>query len=954
MATAPAPDPDGLGGPSPTREERIADEIASDLEPAVAEAESVSAELVSAAALDLDTATAGANAVVDELLGQLDADLTYIIEPVSKLLKRVDGEVAKGLATAATDLAQVGILIPWSPAEMDAAVNGDWVQLVANAVPTLGMSLGVAPAVPPPPSWSGSQTVSVPTAAELAGSDLGGADLSADGTVPAVTDWRAEAQAAIDRIYNPPPQPTAPDRPRQQNGPCPEPCPCQCPEVNVTVNVPPIALPYSPARVEQLPGQQPIAAAIPAAIPAAAPAVPPTSPGVAQLAWPQIVGFSHPSTVGGINWNEPGSCTVVSDAASNPFRGPTRQEPAQAMDRLKQLDPFDLFQISHYDFWTQAAGPAAADLSKVLVNSMSGLAIMRSIWNTSEAGQIKTIESWVENAVVKLGIDQIAPQSVPNKAAAVYYAGRLGIAASAEKYAGVPLMYLYQADTYALQWSNPQYLPGQVRVDAAYLAGQIDDATWVCWTRANGNLPEPARKIMLADQNKLTITENIALHMRGVFNREVLHRRARDLGFLFPNYVDELLVLAQALPTQSDLIRFMSRDAADDAVAKKYGYDAEFEDKFTPIMQRWAKSLGLDDTYFRYQWRAHWNIPSFTQLSEMLARLRPDRPEMNEWQAAVDAQTETDKLLNPIPMPEYVTPEDVAEALRIDDVAPGWVQRLMAISTNPINRTDSVRAYMIGAFDEERLYHAFRDVQYSDRDARTLVEFYKQDKARRGRNLSGTWSVRKTIRYYKSGWVNREQAFDLLRPLFPSDRATNDTLELADQELAADLRAAQLKALKRGFLYGEFSERTTAQLMRQFGMDGPQAERMLALWTVERDGRFRQPTIAMLTKWLKANIIDVEQMRARLVNLGYRLTDADRIIASALKWSYEGEAPTPDELSGAVTEMIRSQKEAKGKATSWLQDQAKKLEQSLIRVRAELLRRLSPRERNDWNPLTIP
>ena len=341
-------------------------------------------------------------------------------------------------------------------------------------------------------------------------------------------------------------------------------------------------------------------------------------------------------------------------------------------------------------------------------------------------------------------------------------------------------------------------------------------------------------------------------------------------------------------------------------------------------------------------------------MGEMLARLRPDRPEMEEFDAKLAGVEPNLQNLAEANRPLFVTPADVAEALQVDDMAPGWVPKLMEISTNPINRTDAVRAFMIGAFDEKRLYHAFRDVQYSERDAKTLVEFYKQDKARRNRNLSGTWSIRKTLGYFKKAAITREEARVQLRPMFPSEKAVDETLDAAELEIAAEVKQTQLRGLRRGYMFGEFTRSAAIQLMRQWGMDATQADRTLLVWEVERDSRFKQPTVAMLTKWHKNGVIDVEEFRRRLVNLGYKLVDADRIVAAALKLDFADGPPTEEELSATIAESIKSQKEARRQNDTWLARQVKALEASIRRVRAEQFRRLDQEGRNQWNPLTIP
>jgi hypothetical protein len=969
------PAPDGISETG-TRASRAQAEASEDLAQAVADVEGVIATITTDARNELDSGTALLNTLYDELVGAADLDLQAVTATVMKVLNKIVSDTQKIIATALGDIGAVGIAVPYQMSDFASLLDGDWLQLVATAVPSMAPILGISPAVDTatpihyaPADSPYSQVTDYPIPISSPPVSISVAPLPTrqpiafpgqfqppridpfEQLTPRLKDIQLPAE--LPPPVPPPPPPSDPYAPKDAD------CCCPDPTVNVTVNVPPITVPPSTIAAPAppvSPGSSPRPTA-PAPRQPAGPipfqlvppgrleteVIPPgREPAPSVLLFPDVTSFGAKSTTDGINWNETSACNLLPDVMSRltPQVRPSRNQPSKPIwDTFvdSQLSWLGTFQAANSGFAIRAE-----------------LDAMRDKFNASSDIAYNVAKDWIGRAVGKVGFDMIAPQAVPNAKAASFFGARLALATKGEDETGFPLRYLYQADEYLYQWSNPQYLPNQVRVDSAFLAGQITDGTWTCWTRANGNLPEPARKIMLGDQAKPGIADLVNLRNRGLLTDKAMHERARACGVLDPGFMKEWIELMKQLPTQSDLIRFMVRDAADDNVAKKYGYDEGFTDKYTGPMKAWGKAIGLDDEYFKYQWRSHWRTPSFTQLGEMLARLRPDRPEVKEWNTELEnlPVTANPALIGPKPL--QITPDEVAKALQVDDMAPGWVYQLMAISTTPINRTDSVRAYMIGAFDENRLYHAFRDVQYSDRDAKTLVEYYKQDKARRNRNVSGVWSIKKIVRYFKEGLLTRQVAFDLLRPLGPNDAAANAILNGADQEIAADILRIKLRGLRRGFMYGEFNAADARKLLVQWGMDDEQCTRVLNVWRIERDSRWRQPTVSMLAKWLKDGIIGLEEARVRLYNLGYNSTDADRIIAGALKWNFGDEPPTPDELSEAISEHVKNQKEAKDKSNNWLVQAAKAAEATLRRIRAEQLRRLPPEQKNQWNPLTIP
>lgn len=983
---------------SPDRGETYLTDVSVELVEATTAVDQLVTELVTDVSNELDAGISLLHITADELIGSVDQEERDVETQLNKVLNRLIGDVSKTLATMITDLQSVGTQVPWSAQDMATETEGDWIQMLANAYPTIAPILGISPPTaiataddqfwdsngsPPPirPSYDDSSLGFVPSV-PLTTSQPSNYEPSPG---PSVGDYPA---SLLSPLVSPPPG--VPYTPSCGCGPAkPQPCGCPAPVVNVTCPAPgaapaqaPIYVnfqtpgtltaptgpqvtipglspppppptlppgttvypgvlpPYPGTSTQTLPGQYPPTAPQPGF-------TPPTSPGASTpahslLLLPSITGVGATSTRDGINWNDAEACHFVAVATTNPA---TNLAPEQNAPKKPFLDTYLDSKLSWRGLGGVLLGPFGAPVE---------MDILRRAWAESDGGTTNTIESWANRLAQETALATVTPQAVANKSAAAYFGARLALAEAGQSNTHFPLMYLYQSDQYAFQYANPQYLPNQIRVDSAFLANTIDDHQWVCWTRANGNLPEPARKAMLADQVRPGVRDLIDLSRRGYLKPEDLYKRVREMGVLDPSYMREFQALMIALPTQSDLISFMVRDAADDAVAAEYGYDEGFGEKYTGQMKQWAAALGLDETYFKYSWRSHWRTPSYTQLSEMYARLRPDRPEVTDWYTARGDQPDDVEVPGIGPKPPTVSLDQVRKALQVDDMAPGWVDKLIAISTTPINRTDAVRAFMIGAFDSDRLYHAFRDVGYSERDAKTLVTFYSQDKARRNRNVSGVWSMRKILRYYKTAAITREDAFELIRPLQPSNKATDEVLDAADAELAADVRATRLRGLKRGYMLGEFDQRATVELMRKWGMDPAQAERTLTVWDIERASRFKQPTVAMLSKWLKTGIISVEEMRARLVNLGYKQVDADRIIASALKWNFGDEPPSPDELSEAITEHVKSQKDASTKSNSWLAQAAKAAERTLRKIREEQKRRLPAEQRPSWNPLTIP
>lgn len=997
---------DGLGGPAgdadlpccPPDDTDLADcvpakvlEVLTDAGAAIAEAtadvEQLVGELVADARGELDGLGSLLASITDELIGAADLEISGPEEKAVKVVAAIVGTIDRDLNQCVEWLLSVGINPPWHPAEMVAAVNGDWLTMLTTAIPAFAVVMGggqqPAPITTEPDEGDTySTTINYTTRVEptgLATAGDGGNQFvySATGVFeppaapkpPPVTSstTRTPLGDTVVNVYMPPPPP-----------------PAACPAPQVVVVPPgycPPGMPYPapgevPAGVGGEPGEEPDPTSPPLAPP---PPPPAQAPGGSTSPSPPPP--PQPVTLPGISNNFAPTANYFPQTGQQffqqladkwaekpvvePIKAPTDGPPTSAMDAVNWGDMAACGQAAALSRaplanLTTAKGDSSktflehyadnATGSKSWVGSLippgSGLGVLKGLteaWGRTENARTDTIEMIVADLAKNTAFSTLGANAVPNKSAALFFGSKLGTASYVEAKINFPMSYLFTSDLYLFQYANPQFLPNQIRTDDAYLTDQITKDQWECWTRANGDLVEPARRVMLSQQVKPSPAEILTLWRRGHISDKDLPKRMRERGVLDDGYTREFQALSVALPTQSDLIMMMVRDAADDAVAKEYQYDLGFSEKYTPQIQKWAKSLGLDDTYFRYMWRSHWHIPSYTQLKEMFHRQREDREEVRQWDEAAQMYGATVHEMTAGPRPAVTTRDDMRQALMVDDMAPGWVDRMIEVSYAPITRTDAVRAYQIGAFTESRLGDAFRDLGYSPADTATLVKYHAQDKARKRAFVTGTWTIRKITSYYKKGYLSRDKAGDLMRPLTADALEVERTLDAADDETAADTRGAAVRGVKRGLMSGEHSDREATALLTKFGVAPIVADRLVTSWAIERDTRYKRLSAAQAVKMLTAGLIGVEELRRRIRNLGYATRDADLIVARALDVEGQADGLDDGELSNGIGEAVANRKAAEQRTDTTLSRRFRSLWTEGTRILKELNRRQQER-----------
>lgn len=763
------------------------------------------------------------------------------------------------------------------------------------------------------------------------------------------------------------PPPTVPPYPTPPPWPCPPPtCPppnvC-CPDPNITVNVtiPPIVVPPFPVpqpptvpTVPTVPTTPPTdepPSPLPPLVPPHVPTPPPPPPPPAGV-WP----ITPPPDVGDrvylFDWRYSDACSRI-EAGLSEIPGVT--PPVLSSDGSDQSTTASLLQ------W--------------LASSISGVA------DTA-------IESAIENAtpyVVTAAIDAALASGIKlvntvfgsGMLTGVQHTDRLlklgtslAISSWAERLSGAPIKYLNQDTLYAYQYTSPQYIPSPGEVHDLYRRSLITRDTFTCLIRAHGIIPTWQETLAYAGQSRPPAGELHRLYDRGVItdeewtrrmvlhgyknsddrnlsytvteqyldirtafeawyreviNSEELDRIVRGTGWRDIRQVEAFAQTMQFLPPYSDIIRMMVHDVEDAHVVADYKLDTSFSDKFTGTLSKWAQWQRIPYNAALYMWRSHWQYPSPTQTYQFLHRLRPDRPERVAWEKENPRGPDESEYEYRNRGPIAFTVDDAKRLLSVNDMAPTFIGPEIAISFNPITRTDAIRAYEIGFFDEEQLKWNFIFNGYIDADAELLVGFEKEQKARRLANATGVLTIRKVVKYYKGGAITRGRANDLLVPLMTNPADRQQILDRTEEEMLAETRSAQIQAIRRQFMTGAISALDAQSMIEIAGGDRFAAQSIVGQWISLRAAKLKEPTAAMLCKWRNHGFITDAEYFDRLQRLGYKYEDASRI------------------LSVCVSDMLKKQQEAAAKA----EEKAKKELEKALKNQYEL-EKASQKQLEKW------
>jgi len=473
----------------------------------------------------------------------------------------------------------------------------------------------------------------------------------------------------------------------------------------------------------------------------------------------------------------------------------------------------------------------------------------------------------------------------------------LAVGGFVENWVGAPVLQFMQSNIYNINYNTPQRIPSEAEVVSLYLSGEINEQTMRCLVRANGSYDTWYGLIANANRTKLTNDQLIQLRRRNIIDDQTTNKLMRGNGVIDEQEQLWMYKASEAMPSVSDIVRFMVRDADDNAVAAKYGTDDALTTKYGLQLQNWAKGQGITDEVMKYYWRSHWEIPSNTALFEMLHRLRPDRK------------------TSPVAPDTVVTQKDVLDALVVNDVLPYWAKRLAEISYKPLTRTDTQRAYFIDAISEDELYDSYMDLGYNDDNATRLVKFTNQLKAKRKQTAGGTERPTSVLKYYKAWLIGDTEARQRLKNSGLSETAANEALQIAGTQRKNDSQLACIKGIKAQYKRFIIDDIEARRDLTAIGVAIENITPLVAQWRCERSNKPKELTAAQVCNAYRNLLIDKDEYYRRLAAIGYQEDEAGILLEICAAHKKNQNAPA-DVTTGVTIPVDRDAQTASARAVT--------------------------------------
>jgi hypothetical protein len=406
------------------------------------------------------------------------------------------------------------------------------------------------------------------------------------------------------------------------------------------------------------------------------------------------------------------------------------------------------------------------------------------------------------------------------------YATRLGLAQYVENVSGVPVMRVFQDVQYAANSVCPQTLPTQAAIDAMYVNGLLEKDQYTCYTKAHGNLPKLHEANAYSQRSRPGMLDVMGLFLADKMKGSEYDERMKQLGVMDDRDRELLERAGETLPGLGELIHLMTRDAFDDAAARKNKLDTEFKEKWTDKAKEWAARQRIPDDVAQAAWRAHWVLPSNTEAYSMLHRLRPGRVKKGI---------------------EF-TAEDAAELLQANDRAPGYIDQLLAISFALPTRTDLKRGYNIDAIDRGDVRQGLLDLGYDEDGAALLLGVYDEEKRLHQQNTATKYLAftPKTIAAaIANGTMTEMEARRILEYMGLKAGEISAVMDSATVLANSKTRATCLASIRRRYMTGELTFRGAEAMVGDVLPDPNGINDVMQRWACEFNNRAKELGVAL-------------------------------------------------------------------------------------------------------------
>jgi len=358
--------------------------------------------------------------------------------------------------------------------------------------------------------------------------------------------------------------------------------------------------------------------------------------------------------------------------------------------------------------------------------------------------------------------------------------------------------------------------------------------------------------LMFLSRYRLYPEEAVArLFLRGELTEGQMFQRMRELGYT-DTRTKELRKLWEVIPSIQDIIYMSGKEAFEPDIIEHIGLDAEFPSE----QVEWAKKQGISAEWMMKYWYAHWDQPSIQQGYEMLHRQDVNNPGNT-----------------------IINMEELDMLFRIVEIPPFWRDKLTKIAYQPYTRVDVRRMHAVGVVSDEELIWAYRDQGYDIEHATKMAEFTVRYNMGAEKELTkGT-----ILQAYNEKAIDANEAKTLLAGLDFPLALIEFTLAFEDYKQEKDFQDDLLDNIRDKYQNNLIEKKEAITQLNAIALPQKQISLLMDKWDIKLYKDRKLPSKTDISKWLLEKIIDDDNFKWRMAQLGYSYDQINHYLAYVKK-----------------------------------------------------------------------
>ncbi|MBA7572564.1 hypothetical protein ES708_14347 [subsurface metagenome] len=325
------------------------------------------------------------------------------------------------------------------------------------------------------------------------------------------------------------------------------------------------------------------------------------------------------------------------------------------------------------------------------------------------------------------------------------------------------------------------------------------------------------------------------LHQRALIDERYFQSEMAKNGFSQES-VEKLVDGYFEYPSGQDFIRFAVRDVFNPDVVES----AKLDDMFPEDILPYAAKAGMSEEVLKWNWRAHWQLPSPQMGYEMVHR-------------------------------RIISKDELRELLKVADWAPGWIDRLIEIAYHPLTRVDARRMWTSGVLSDDGFKGAMLDLGYNESNASLYLEWVKTTREEPEKDL--TKAV--VMNAYKWGLIDYTAIIGYLESFGYSKEESELIVGIEDRKLEQKDIQDAVKLAQWEYSRFELTVKGFKQRMSDLGIPIVKA----GIYLIQADGdrikRSKLPSKDDVKRWFAGGLVHRDEASRYLTRMGYKARERD-------------------------------------------------------------------------------